>query len=53
MIMLELDGQLAAAGFDVGAAGRPVLVESGVDTDDLPDRPLRRIGAGPFRKPHA
>ena len=52
MIMLELDGQLAAADVDVGAAGRPALVQSGVDTDDLPDRPLRRVGAGPFGEPH-
>ena len=52
MIMLELDGQLAAAGVDVGAAGRPALVQSWVDTDDLPDRPLRRVGAGPFGEPH-
>ena len=52
MIILELDGEFAAAGVDVGAAGRPALVQSGVDTDDLSDRPLRRIGAGPFRKPH-
>jgi hypothetical protein len=44
MILLEPDGQLSAAGLDVGAAGRPTLVQSGVDTDDLPDRPLRRIG---------
>ena len=35
MIMLELDGQLAAAGVDVGAAGRPALVQSWVDTDNL------------------
>jgi hypothetical protein len=52
MIILELDRQLAATGFDVGAAGRPTLVQSGVDTDDLPDWPLRRIGAGPFGEPH-
>jgi hypothetical protein len=52
MILLELDRELAAAGVDVGAAGRPALVQSGVDADDLPDRPLRRVGAGPFRKPH-
>jgi hypothetical protein len=52
MIMLELDGQLAAARFDVGTAGRPALVQSWVDTDDLPDRPLRRVGAGPFGEPH-
>jgi hypothetical protein len=48
MIILELDGQLTAAGLDVGAAGRPTLVQSRVDTDDLPDRPLRRVGAGSF-----
>ena len=52
MIGLELDRQFAAADVDVGAAGRPPLVQPGVDTDDLPDRPLRRIGAGPFREPH-
>ena len=40
MIVLELDGELAAAGVDVGAAGRPALVQARVDTDDLPDRPL-------------
>jgi hypothetical protein len=50
--MLELDGQLAAAGLDVGTAGRPTFVQSGVDTDDLPDRPLRRVGAGSFGEPH-
>jgi hypothetical protein len=27
------------------------LVRSRVDTEDLPDRPLARVGAGPFRKP--
>jgi hypothetical protein len=52
MIFLELDREFAAAGVDVAAAGRPALVQSGVDTDDLPDRALRRIGARPFRKPH-
>ena len=46
VIMLELDGQLAAAGVDVGAAGGPALVQSGVDADDLPDRPFRRVGPG-------
>ena len=52
MILLELDRELAAPGVDVGTAGRPVLVQSGVDAEDLPDRPLRRIGTRPFRKPH-
>ena len=51
MIMLELDRELAAAGVDVGAAGGPALVQSGVDADDLSDRPLRRVGAGPFGEP--
>jgi hypothetical protein len=45
MILLELDGELAAAGVDVGASGRPALVQSRVDTDDLPDR----IPCGPVR----
>jgi hypothetical protein len=52
MVVLELDGQLAAAGFNVGPAGRPALVQSGMDIDDLSDRPLRRVGTGPFREPH-
>jgi hypothetical protein len=52
MIVLELDGQFAAAGVDVGAAGRPSLVQSRVDTDDLPDRPLPRVSAGSLGKPH-
>jgi hypothetical protein len=52
MIFLELDGQLASAGVDVGAAGGPALVQSGVDTDDLSDRLLRRVGAGPFGELH-
>ena len=38
MIVLELDRQLTAPGFEVGAAGRPTLVQSGVDTD------ISRIG---------
>jgi hypothetical protein len=39
-------------GLDVGAAGGPALVQTGIDADDLSDRPLRRIGAGPFGEPH-
>jgi hypothetical protein len=53
VIILELDGQLTAAGLDVSAAGRPALVQSGVDADDLPDWPLCRVGAGPFGEPRA
>jgi hypothetical protein len=52
MMILELDGQLTAAVLDMGTAGRPTLVQSGVDTDDLPDRPLRWVGAGPLGEPH-
>jgi hypothetical protein len=52
MILLELDRQLAAAGLDVGAAGRPALVQSGVDADDLSDPPLHWVGAGSFGEPH-
>jgi len=52
MIMLKPDSELAATGVDMGAAGRPALVQSRVNTDDLPDRPLVRIGARPFGKPH-
>jgi hypothetical protein len=52
MIMLELDRQFAAAGVDVGAASRPAFVQSGVDADDLPNRPHRRVGTGPLGEPH-
>jgi hypothetical protein len=52
MIKLELDRQLTAAGLDVGTAGRPALVQSGVDADDLPDRPLARVGPRSFDEPH-
>ena len=52
MIILEPDGELTAAAVDVGPAGRPALVQSRVDADDLPDRALGRIGAGPFGEPH-
>jgi hypothetical protein len=34
VVGLELDGEFAAAEVDVAAAGRPPLVESGVDADD-------------------
>jgi hypothetical protein len=52
MSILELDGELAAAVVDVGPPGRPALVQSRLDTDDFPDRSLRRVGAGPFGEPH-
>ena len=37
---------------DLGAPGRPPLIQPGVDTDDFPDRPLARIGTGPLSEPH-
>jgi hypothetical protein len=52
MLLLELDGELATAEVDVGSSGRPALVQPGVDADNFPDRPLPRIGAGPFGEPH-
>ena len=52
MIFFELDGEFAAPDVDVRAAGRPALVQPGVDAADLPDRPLGWVGAGPFREPH-
>jgi hypothetical protein len=52
MIMLELDGELAAAGVDVGPPGRPPLVQPWVDADNFADRPLARIGAGTRSEPY-
>jgi hypothetical protein len=51
VLVLELDGELAAAGVDVGPPGRPPLVQSGVDTNNFPDRPLALIGTGTFGEP--
>ena len=48
---LEVDRELAAADVDAGAAGGPARVQSWVDADDLPDRPLPRVGVGPFGEP--
>jgi hypothetical protein len=52
MITLEPDREFAAADVDVGTPARPALVQSGGHADDLPDRPLRWVGAGPFSEPH-
>jgi hypothetical protein len=52
MIVLELDRQLTAANLDVRTAGRPTLVQSAIDTDDLSDRPLRRVSPRSFGEPH-
>jgi hypothetical protein len=53
MIILELGGQLAAPGFDVGTAGRPALIQPGIDADDLPDWPLAWVDGGSFGEPHS
>ena len=53
VIALKGDGQFAAADVDVGAAGGPALVQSGVDADDLPDRPFGRVAAESFGEPDA
>jgi hypothetical protein len=52
MIILKLDGELAAAEVDMGPPGRPPLVQPRVNTDNFPDRPLARIGAGTCSEPH-
>jgi hypothetical protein len=52
VIMLELDGELTAAEVDVSPPGRPPLVQPRVHTDDLPDRPLARIGTRTGSEPH-
>ena len=52
VIGLELDGQFAAADVDAGAASRPALIQPGVDSDDLPDRPLARIRVAALGEPH-
>ena len=52
MLLLELDGELATADVDMGPAGRPPLVQPGVDADDFPDRSLARIGIRTRREPH-
>jgi hypothetical protein len=48
---LEVDGKLAAAGLNGGAAGRPAGVHSGVDAEDFSDRPQPWVGIGPFGEP--
>ena len=50
---LEVGGELAAAGLNGGAAGRPASVQSGVDADDFSDRPQPWVRVGPFGEPDA
>jgi hypothetical protein len=51
VVGVELDGELAAPGIDAGPAGRPELIQARVDANDLPDRPLARVGPGTFGEP--
>src|SRR4029434_1897842 len=53
MVGLKLDGQLAAPAVDPGAGSRPALHQPEVNADDLPDRPLRWVGADPFGEPNS
>jgi hypothetical protein len=50
VIALKRNGQLTLADLDVGAAGRPALVQSRVDADDFSDRPFGRVAAGAFHE---
>ena len=52
MITLKPSRQYTLPVLDQHPARRPTLVQELVDTDDLPHRPLPRIGVGPIREPH-
>ena len=50
VVALERGRQLAAAGLDRRAPGRPAPVQGRVDTDHLTDRALAPLGAGTLRE---
>ena len=52
MITLKPGRQYTLPVLDQHPPRRPTLVQRRVDTDDLPHRPLSRIGVGPVREPH-
>ena len=52
MITLKPGRQYTLPVLDQHPPRRPTLVQRRVDTDDLPHRPLTRIGVGPVREPH-
>ena len=52
MIRLKLDRELAPSGVDQGTSAGPALAQSEVNTDNLADGSLRRVGPGPFGEPH-
>jgi hypothetical protein len=52
MITLKMGRQLTLPNLDQHPPARPPLIQRRVDTDNLPFRPLRLIGARPFNEPH-
>jgi hypothetical protein len=52
MITLKPARQFTLPVLDQHPSRRPTLVQRPVHTDDLPHRPLARIGVGPIREPH-
>ena len=52
MITGEVGGELGPADVDDLPPCRPALVQPRIHADDLPDRPLRPVPAGPFGEPH-
>ena len=52
MITLKPGRQYTLPVLDQHPPRRPTLVQRRVHADDLPHRPLPRIGVGPFREPH-
>ena len=48
---LEVGGELAAPDLNARPTGRPARVQSGVDADDLSDRPQPWVRVGPFGEP--
>jgi hypothetical protein len=52
MITLKPGRQLTLPVLDQHPPARPTLVQGRLNTDNLPHRPLTRIGVGPIREPH-
>ena len=52
MILRERRSELGLSDVDDLPPSRPALVQPRINADDLPDRPLRLISAGPFGEPH-
>jgi hypothetical protein len=48
----EVGGELGLPDVDDQPPSRPALVQPRLHADDLPDRPFRPIGPGPFGEPH-